>query len=110
MVYFIQGEITRRIKIGFTSRDTIINRLSSIQSNCSEKLSILGIISGASVKEEHFIHKRFKESRIIGEWFIETLDLLKFIEDSTNSKVDYKSFYKTEFQSNHNLLYSHRTN
>lgn len=96
MVYFIQGSITRRIKIGFTKGDSIIGRLSGIKTSCSEDITVLAIKSNGTIIDEHVIHGIFKNLREHGEWFKEDIELIRFIEEYTGVELDKKSFYKRE--------------
>ena len=74
-VYFVQGEITQRIKIGFSSQ--VDNRIKDLET--SEPLRLLHVISDASTEKERSIHQQFAHLRVIGEWFEGTAELIEYI-------------------------------
>ena len=72
-VYFIRfGE---RIKIGYST--TPYRRIAALPHD-----AVLGLIPG-SLHVEHDWHRRFKASRVVGEWFHATADLLLAIGAAT---------------------------
>jgi hypothetical protein len=75
-IYFIQGTVTKNIKIGRTVRD-IQKRLNEMQS--SDPLVCLKITKGDK-DDERLLHDRFKHAWSHGEWFKPTPDLLNFID------------------------------
>lgn len=77
-VYFIRGEDTGKIKIGFAVDPEI--RLRDLQTGSSEKLSLIKFIEGTQEKETE-IQNRFKKYRIHGEWFEPAEELVEFIEN-----------------------------
>lgn len=77
MVYFVQGEITKRIKIGYTKRDEKI-RLDEMQTGSPDRLRLIKVIGGA-VDLEKAIHKKFAHIRVLNEWFEPTKELIEFI-------------------------------
>ncbi len=74
-IYFIQGQETKRIKIGISVDPKA--RLSGL--SASEPLTLLKAIPG-NAKEEKELHKRFEPFRIHGEWFEPDEELIRFIE------------------------------
>jgi len=72
--YFIQGEMTKAIKIGRTTDPSA--RLRNLQSACSEHLVCLAVHRGDHEAE---YHDRFKHLRLHGEWFKPGQDLFDFI-------------------------------
>ncbi len=80
VVYFIQGEITKAIKIGRTY--SVFRRLKTLQNDVSENLIILGIVSESDFSET-LLHKRFSKENIRGEWFNPSIRLLSFIEKNS---------------------------
>jgi hypothetical protein len=78
LIYFIQGKLLRKIKIGFTRYISVESRLRSLQTACSEPLSVIGVLDG-SYKKECSIHKRFKTCHFRGEWFEPAPKLMAFI-------------------------------
>lgn len=81
ITYFIQGKITRRIKIGKTTT-TVGERLRTLQTGSPDELGVIGICFGPGLTERS-LHGMFSSSRLHGEWFAETPDLLKFIEKNS---------------------------
>ena len=80
MIYFIQGEITKLIKIGKTSQKTAIPRLNSMRTGSPDKLILLGTIPG-DIAEESWLHKTLAEYRDHGEWFRPEPFVMKVVED-----------------------------
>lgn len=78
MIYFLQGEITRRIKIGFTTR-FIHSRMGALQIGSPDKLVFLGAHPGDE-RTEYELHNRFREVYSHGEWFNESQELAQYIE------------------------------
>lgn len=78
-VYFIQGESTRLIKIGFTDR-AVKARCAILQVGSPDKLIILGSIDG-SREIESYLHDIFAKHRVIGEWFRPAVEILEFITE-----------------------------
>jgi hypothetical protein len=66
MIYFIQNEISKAIKIGFS--DSPIRRLVSLQTATPDPLVLLATTDGG-FKEEQILHQRFEDFRLAGEWF-----------------------------------------
>ena len=77
MIYFIQDSRTHDIKIGYTSGEAK-DRLSQLQTGNPGILKLLAVISGEQADEAN-LHRIFGESRIAGEWFKPTTELLKYI-------------------------------
>ena len=74
--YFIQGVMTRLIKIGFTS-GAVLDRLETMQVGSPDELVVLKVVSG---NKERKYHDRFSLSRVRGEWFKPDIELLEFID------------------------------
>jgi len=86
MIYFIQGELTERIKIGFTAR-FIEQRMQDLQTGSPDKLLFLGGLPG-DVNEENAMHYRFRKFRLHGEWFEPGPELVEFIRNKTFRTTD----------------------
>lgn len=82
-VYFIQGEITKRIKIGHS--DDIKGRIKSLEG--SEPLRLIHVIPNATTKTELSLHKKFSHLRVIGEWFEGTQELAHYISSLKSDKI-----------------------
>ncbi len=75
MIYFIQSE-NGPIKIGYSKSPK--QRIHNLRSANSEKLTLIGTVSGSRDKEL-LLHKQFKHLLISGEWFKPEQDLLDYI-------------------------------
>lgn len=78
MIYFVKAEITKRIKIGYTTQWFDI-LLSSMQSNSPEKLTFLGGLVGSRELEKD-IRNSFRENLSHGEWYNESKEIYSFIK------------------------------
>ncbi len=78
MIYFLQGEITRRIKIGFTTR-FIHSRIGALQIGSPDKLVFLGAHPGDE-RTECELHNKFHGTYSHGEWFNENHELTRYIQ------------------------------
>jgi T5orf172 domain len=78
MIYFIQGKITKRIKIGFSKNPA--QRIKQLQTPVAEDYEILLILPG-EYKSESFFHKYFSEFRVKNEWFEPSSKLLEAIKE-----------------------------
>lgn len=78
MIYFIQAEIVGRIKIGYTSKDTISSRVATLQTASPVKLRVLASRPGGKAKEQQ-LHVRFAHARTCGEWFDPVPELVRYI-------------------------------
>jgi hypothetical protein len=76
IIYFIQGEKTKNIKIGFST--DLDNRIKQHQASSGEKLKVIGHIEGQQSSEAE-IQSKFKELRIHGEWFKPAGSLIEYI-------------------------------
>lgn len=74
-VYFIQGEVTKLIKIGYTNN--VQKRLKALQQ--SEELTLLKQIDEVPRAYETELHQRFSHLCARGEWFRPKKELLDFI-------------------------------
>ena len=77
MIYFIQNELTKNIKIGYSNDPE--KRIKSLKTSIPENISILKVINGSRIEEKQ-IHKMFDKYRITGEWFYENKEILEFIK------------------------------
>ncbi len=72
-IYFLQGEITKLIKIGF-SRDIAV-RIEGFRAGSPDVLNLIGAIEGSLVTEK-FTQDDFANDRRQGEWFVPSPRLL----------------------------------
>ena len=83
-IYFIQESTALgAIKIGRS--DNVQSRLKALQTAHSSELKLLLEIPDCMPEMEQLLHARFAESRIRGEWFEATPDLLSVIQKYTNA-------------------------
>lgn len=71
MIYFITQECDKFVKIGYTlDKDSLVRRLSSLQTANPHRLEIFGTMRGG-YKAESFLHNKFKPHRVDRkrEWF-----------------------------------------
>lgn len=80
--YFIQAA-SGPVKIG--KAKNVSMRLDALACSSFETLSILGVLDGDNEKR---LHRRFKKSRLRGEWFQPSRALLAFIAANALSPVD----------------------
>lgn len=66
VVYFARAGEDGPVKIGFSSQ--VGSRIDGLQVGAAEPLLLLRTINGGPVVER-WLHKRFRDSRIRGEWF-----------------------------------------
>src|SRR5262245_55030947 len=78
MLYFIQAEQVGHIKIGLTDNDDALVRLATLQTGSPVPLRLLGTIPG-TMQDEKDLHRRFAASKVCGEWFLPTPELLALI-------------------------------
>lgn len=78
MIYFIQeGTEVGAVKIGYAAKPQ--DRIGDLQTGNSKKLRVLLEIEGDKALEKT-IHEMFADSRVHGEWFHMTENLLHFIK------------------------------
>ena len=66
MIYFIQAECSRAIKIGKANDPK--SRLATFRTSAPEPLVLLGAVEGDYAEEAEY-HRRFERYRLHGEWF-----------------------------------------
>jgi len=85
MVYFItDGEF---IKIGKAEKP--IERMRKMQTANARELKILGVYECYDEELENYIHKRFSNIRVRGEWFRPSKELFAFMDYSITSREDF---------------------
>jgi T5orf172 domain len=92
MVYFIQGEQTKLIKIG--KADDVLVRLRMLQCGSPDRLVVLKVDTESASDRLH--HLQFAANRVHGEWFNPAVALTAFIESIPSSKFDGLT-YVTQF-------------
>jgi hypothetical protein len=84
VIYFIQDTHSKAIKIGISKNPK--GRRSDLQTAHGSKLQLIGVMDGMRT-EERKLHAQF--SRLEGEWFEPTYDLLEFIRANAISGADF---------------------
>lgn len=92
VVYFAQGEETKRIKIGCTQREGLKQRLSALRTGCSERLKLVGYLLCSDAVSEKWLHKFFAAERLHGEWFRQSYRLFKFVAN-VQSRNKFNIYY-----------------
>ena len=96
MIYFLQGQRTKRIKIGYTANGkSFKKRLSQLQCQNADRLVVLRKMAGGRLTERA-LHLKHKSSRIQGEWFKPSASLKR---DIASKKIDLDK-YKTAVKKN----------
>lgn len=83
-IYFLQGEITKRIKIGYTT--DLDTRQKAFQP--SEPLRLVGFLDNAKPEQEKQIHERFSHLRVIGEWFEGSPEIINWFNEQVSTLVE----------------------
>lgn len=75
-VYFVQGQYTKLIKIGFSFNPKA--RLKALQLGSPDPLVLLGVMPCWEASEA-ILHEDFKQYKVHGEWYAPGEKLLKYI-------------------------------
>lgn len=89
MIYFIRSGKRGPIKIGYTENN-IEGRIRELQCGSPEPLTLMGVMPGDISKEKE-LHEKFKEHRMVGEWFKPITELKHFIFGNTDFDIEYIS-------------------
>lgn len=88
MIYFLKSE-TGPIKIGSVkSKVGLLMRLRALSVSNPHNLQLLAVMHGNVVIERR-LHNRFSKSRLKGEWFQATPDLLHFIDEHSVNSIEF---------------------
>jgi hypothetical protein len=79
VIYIVQSVTGGPVKIGFTERPTVVNRIAGLQTAHANKL-ILRAAKPGTMAAERRIHTLFKEERMLGEWFALSERIVWFID------------------------------
>lgn len=89
-VYFIHNEDSMAVKIGRAKN--VQRRLATLQTSSPSDLKLLGVIktesSRCAMELEESLHKKFKKSRIRGEWFHLDSPVTDYIKSQINSQLE----------------------
>ncbi|MFL0798786.1 MAG: GIY-YIG nuclease family protein [Cellvibrionaceae bacterium] len=86
LIYFVQGDQTRRIKIGKTN-NPMEDRLRNLQTGSPDKLSVIGMTFEPYANEE-LMHNDFQDLRVHGEWFEESSRIYEYINGSCFKSIE----------------------
>lgn len=81
MIYFVQAEETRLVKIGRCADGNLDERVKAMQTGCPHKLVVIGVVEeggGKGVSEEG-LHHHFAKLHVRGEWYQLSNDVLDFL-------------------------------
>lgn len=93
MIYFIRGEESGNIKIGYSIHPG--KRRKDLQTAHYEDLEVIGLLHGSPSLEAE-LHERFGKYRIRGEWYEPGKRLLAFIEENARLKNVARKIEGTE--------------
>jgi hypothetical protein len=80
MIYFAIVEETNHVKIGYTYNDRLLKkRLSYLQTGNPHSIKLFASFP-VSQEIERWLHGRFREFRVLGEWFHFTEPIKSWIE------------------------------
>jgi len=85
LIYFIQGKVTKLVKIGQTNCP-LEDRMRALQTGSPDVLEFLGGYLGFKYSEIQ-LHEMFKDIRQHGEWFLPSKELTSFIKEHCLSKT-----------------------
>ena len=91
MIYFVQGQKSKLVKIGYSrNKDTFKKRLSQLQCQNADKLVVLRTMAGERLTERA-LHLKHKRARVQGEWFKFSASLKR---DIASKKIDVEKYKK----------------
>ncbi len=102
MIYFIQQEGGGPIKIGFTRKAKLDQRLHQLQVSNPLPLQVLFAMCGCK-KAEAGLHLRFDYARASGEWFHPVPELLDHIDRMRGTKHPREGSLLSIFLRSHGL-------
>lgn len=88
-IYFARAGSEGPIKIGFTT-SAPAERIASLQTGCPWPISLLAELRG-SLREEARLHRMFKDSRLVGEWFAADEALLSLVQQVKAGRFEWPS-------------------
>lgn len=87
-VYIIRAEELNRYKIGYAT--DLKKRLSMMQVGSPVELTLVGFFEGRSMVYERKLQRRFRKTRLRGEWFTESPELLALCNVEKGNQEDPK--------------------
>lgn len=85
LIYFVQAESSRAVKIGKTSGYRLRDRISQLQTSTPERLYICRLVRADGHEDlEGAIHRELAEFRIRGEWFRNEGPVMDFAKTRPN--------------------------
>jgi hypothetical protein len=95
-IYFLQGELSKNWKIGFTSQEDPLNRIKEIKKrNKFETIKLKGLLLGDFQKEKK-LHNKFSHFKLDKgeEYFENSSDIRNFVDEHTITLQEYKNIIK----------------
>lgn len=83
-LYFLHDEHLNKIKIGRSSN--LLQRKRNIETTIGFRLNVLAIWANAGHLEKP-LHKKFKEYRLLGEWFKDVPEIREYIESENRNQI-----------------------
>lgn len=94
VVYFIRGDITGHIKIGF-SKYSGEERIKSLKTGASEPIKVLCSIPGGKWLEKK-LHKIYSDFLVKGEWFMPAPTLIALITAIKSDNSFYMRYHRED--------------
>jgi hypothetical protein len=69
LVYFAQAAGGGPVKIGYCAEGALERRIGALRGACPFPLTVTRTLPGATRADERELHRRFRRSRLHGEWF-----------------------------------------
>lgn len=91
MIYLIENQQNSAYKIGFSENPE--KRLKALQTSNPTKLKLVATLEGDQQLEKEF-HKKFKDFRLLGEWFENKREILDSFFNSTTDKDTTRDYIK----------------
>jgi hypothetical protein len=85
-VYFLSTRCGRYVKIGYAT--DVSRRMTEIDLCHPEPLALLGSMPG-NPRIEKFMHRKFKDLRVRGEWFHLAEEIQQYIRERVNKEEAY---------------------
>lgn len=89
MIYFILDRQGKAVKVGYSkSKETLRRRLSTLQVGNPRPLELLFHVEGGR-EGEKFLHRLLRTSRLCGEWFECTPEVVKILMKIKNGADEF---------------------
>ncbi len=75
-IYFVERVTDNAVKIGWTG--DVMRRVAELRKETGSGIEIIACVPGDQ-RDEAGLHKRFRDARIAGEWFLPTNELKSYV-------------------------------